>query len=238
MHYLVLPSITINVERPHAAFRTMSHHLLTPPTMLVPTVFFFFLITFWIAAYIFKTRVGAWAHAIVVEAMVEVIEEVVELAHQVAIEGIARCAPPPFFFIFLSPLTLPRANAELVVIATRIPTDPNAMEFHHVGDAFVCLVSIFGKIVTLGVMIHVLKYMVCFFFFSLNPSLTVCYVACRFSPERAHLGDDRIAPHGNSGSADNDDNDDNSDPPTRTCKWQQQRWRQWQCMCDDNGSSK
>ena len=73
--------------------------------------------------------------------------------------------PPPFFFIFLSPLTLPRANAELVVIATGIPTDPNAMEFRHMGDAFVRLISIFGKIVTLSIMIHVLKYMVCFFFF-------------------------------------------------------------------------
>jgi len=102
MHYLVLLSITINVERPCAAFRTTSHHLLTPPTMLVPTIFFFFLITFWIAAYIFETHVGAWAHAIVVEAAVEVIEEVVKLAHQVAVEGIARCAPPPFFYFSLS----------------------------------------------------------------------------------------------------------------------------------------
>jgi len=73
--------------------------------------------------------------------------------------------PPPFFFIFLSLLTLSRANAELVVIATGIPTDPNTIEFHHVGDAFVRLVSIFGKIITLSVVIHVLKYMVCFFFF-------------------------------------------------------------------------
>jgi len=39
---------------------------------------------------------------IVVEATVEVIKEVVELAHQVAIKGIARCAPPPFFFFFFS----------------------------------------------------------------------------------------------------------------------------------------
>jgi len=68
--------------------------------MLIPTVFFFFLIAFWIAAYIFKMRVGAWAHTIVVEATVEVIEEVVKLAHQVAVEGIARCAPPPFFLFF------------------------------------------------------------------------------------------------------------------------------------------
>jgi len=219
MHYLVLPSITVNVECLHATFRTMSHHLLTPPTMLIPTIFFFFLIAFWIAAYIFETRVGAWAHAIVVEATVEVIKEVIELAHQVAIKGIARCAPPPFFFFFLSLLTLPRANAELVVIATGIPTDPNTMEFHCVGDTFVRLVLIFGKIVTLGIMIHVLKYVVCFFF-SLNPSLTVCYVACCFSPEHTHLGDDRIALHGDGGSADNDNNDNNGDPPTRTCKWQ------------------
>ena len=227
MHYLVLLSITVNVEHPCTAFRTTSHHLLTPPTMLVPTFFFFFLIAFWIAAYIFKTCIGAWAHVIVVEAVVEVIEEVVKLAHQVAIKGIARCAPPPpFFFFFLSPLTLPRANAELVVIATGIPTDPNTMEFRCMGDAFMHLVSIFGKIVTLGIVIHVLKYVVCFFFFSLNPSLTVCYVACRFSPECAHLGDDGIAPHGDSSSADdnndddNDDDDDNGDPPTRTCKRQ------------------
>jgi len=133
--------------------------------------------------------------------------------------------PPPFFFIFLSLLTLPRANAELVVIATRIPTDPNAMEFCYVGDAFVCLVSIFSKIITLGIMIRVLKYVVCFFFFSLNPLLTMCYVACCFSPKCAHLGDNGIALHGNGGSADNDnddddDDDDNGDPPTRTCKWQ------------------
>jgi len=100
MHYLVLPSITINVKCPRAAFQTMSHHLLTPPTMLVPTVFFFFLIAFWIAAYIFEMHVGAWAHMIVVEAAVEVIKEVVELAHQVAIKGIVRCAPPPFFLFF------------------------------------------------------------------------------------------------------------------------------------------
>jgi len=168
MHYLVLLSITVNIKHPHAAFRTTSHHLLTPPTMLIPTVFFFFLITFWIAAYIFETRIGAWAHVIVVEATVEVIEEVIELAYQVAVEGIARCAPPPFFFIFLSPLTLPRANAELVVIATRIPTDPNAMEFRCMGDTFVHLVSIFGKIVTLSIVICVLKYVVCFFFFFLK----------------------------------------------------------------------
>jgi len=167
MHYLVLPSITVNVECPRATFQTMSHHLLTPPTMLVPTIFFFFLIAFWIAAYIFEMHIGTWAHAIVVEAMVEVIEKVVELAHQVAIEGIARYAPPPFF-IFLSPLTLPRANAELVVVATGIPTDPNAMEFCCVGDAFVHLVLIFGKIVTLSVVICVLKYVVCFFFFFLK----------------------------------------------------------------------
>jgi len=70
-----------------------------------------------------------------------------------------------------------------------------------------------------------------FFFFSLNPSLTVCYIACCFSPECAHLGDDGIAPHGNGSSADDNDdnngdnNDDNSDPPTRTYKWQQQQWR-------------
>jgi len=102
MHYLVLPSITVNVKRPCAAFRTTSHHLLTPPTMLVPTIFFFFLIAFWIAAYIFETRVGAWAHAIVVEAAVEVIKEVVELAHQVAIKGIARCTPPLLFYFSLS----------------------------------------------------------------------------------------------------------------------------------------
>ena len=101
MHYLVLPSITINVKRLRATFQTMSHHLLTPPTMLVPTIFFFFLITFWIAAYIFKMRIGAWAHTIVVEAIVEVIKEVIKLAHQVTIEGIARYAPPPFFFFFL-----------------------------------------------------------------------------------------------------------------------------------------
>jgi len=101
MHYLVLPSITINVERLRAAFRTTSHHLLTPPTMLVPTIFFFFLIAFWIVAYIFETHVGAWAHMIVVEATVEVIKEVVKLAHQVAVEGIARCAPPFFFFFSL-----------------------------------------------------------------------------------------------------------------------------------------
>ena len=168
MHYLVLPSITVNIERPHATFQTMSHHLLTPPTMLVPTIFFFFLIAFWIAAYIFEMHVGAWAQAIVVEAAVEVIKEVIELAHQVAIKGIARCAPPPFFFFFLSPLTLPRANTELVVVATRIPTDPNAMEFRCVGDAFMRLVSIFGKIVTLSVVIRVLKYVVCFFFFFLK----------------------------------------------------------------------
>ena len=68
--------------------------------MLVPTNVFFFLVAFWIAAYIFKTCVGAWAHMIVVEATVEVIEEVVKLAHQVAVEGIARCAPPPFFIYF------------------------------------------------------------------------------------------------------------------------------------------
>jgi len=132
--------------------------------------------------------------------------------------------PPPLFFFFLSPLTLPRANTELVVVATRIPTDPNAMEFHCVGDAFVHLVSIFGKIVTLGVVICVLKYVVCFFFFSLNPSLTVCYIVCRFSPECAHLGDNGIAPHGDGGSADDNDNDDNNDnngdPPTRTCERQ------------------
>jgi len=193
MHYLVLPSITVNIEHLRTTFQTTSHHLLTPPTMLVPTIFFFFLIAFWIAAYIFETHIGAWAHMIVVEAVVEVIKEVVELAHQVAVEGIARCAPPPFF-IFLSLLTLPRANAELVVVATRIPTDPNAMEFRRMGDAFVHLVSIFGKIITLGIVIHVLKYVVCFFFFSLNPSLTVCYVACCFSPEHTHLGNDR-SPH-------------------------------------------
>jgi len=39
------------------------------------------------------------------------------------------------------------------------------MEFRHMGDAFVRLVSIFSKIVTLGIMIRVLKYVVCFFFF-------------------------------------------------------------------------
>jgi len=78
----------------------MSHHLLTPPTMLVPTIFFFFLIAFWIVAYIFEMRVGAWAHTIVVEAAVEVIEEVVKLAHQVTVKGIARCAPPLFFLFF------------------------------------------------------------------------------------------------------------------------------------------
>jgi len=44
--------------------------------------------------------IGTWAHAIVVEATVEVIEEVIKLAHQVAIKGIARCAPPPFFLFF------------------------------------------------------------------------------------------------------------------------------------------
>jgi len=102
MHYLVLPSITINVKRPCAAFQTTSHHLLTLPTMLVPTIFFFFLITFWIVAYIFEMHVGAWAHAIVVEATVEIIKEVVELAHQVAIKGIARCTPPLFFYFSLS----------------------------------------------------------------------------------------------------------------------------------------
>jgi len=124
------------------------------------------------------------------------------------------------------------------------------MEFCHVGDIFMRLVLIFGKIVTLSIVICVLKYVVCFFF-SLNPSLTVCYVACCFSPKCAHLGDDRIAPHGNSSSADNDDNnnndnnnndnnnnDDNSDPPTRTCKQQQQQRRQWQHMCDNDGSGK
>jgi len=101
------------------------------------------------------------------------------------------------------------------------------MEFRCVGDAFMCLVSIFSKIVTLGIMICVLKYVVCFFFFSLNPLLTVCYVVCRFSPEHAHLGNDRITPHGDGGSADNNNNnnnnnddDNNGDPPTRTCKWQ------------------
>jgi len=72
---------------------------------------------------------------------------------------------PPFFFFFLSLLTLPRANTELVVVATGIPTDPNAIEFRRMGDAFVRLVSIFGKIVTLGIVICVLKYVVCFFFF-------------------------------------------------------------------------
>ena len=113
-------------------------------------------------------HIGAWAHMIVVEAAVEVIEKVVKLAHQVAIEGIARCTPPPFFFIFLSLLTLPRANAELVVVATRIPIDPNAMEFRCMGDAFVRLVLIFSKIVTLGIVICVLKYVVCFFFFFLK----------------------------------------------------------------------
>ena len=68
--------------------------------MLVPTIFFFFLIAFWIVAYIFEMRVGAWAHTIVVEAAVEVIEEVVKLAHQVTVKGIARCAPPLFFLFF------------------------------------------------------------------------------------------------------------------------------------------
>ena len=116
-------------------------------------------------AYIFEMCVGTWAHTIVVEAAVEVIEEVIKLAHQVTVEGIVRCAPPLFFLIFLSLLTLPRANAELVVVTTGIPTDPNTMEFCCMGDAFVRLISIFSKIVTLGVVIHVLKYVVCFFFF-------------------------------------------------------------------------
>jgi len=64
--------------------------------------FFFFLIAFWIAAYIFEMHIGAWAHAIVVEATVEVIKEVIKLAHQVAVKGIERCAPPLFFYFSLS----------------------------------------------------------------------------------------------------------------------------------------
>ena len=66
-----------------------------------------------------------------------------------------------------------------------------------------------------------------FFFFSLNPLLTVCYIACRFGPERAYLGDDGSAPHGDGGSTDDNDNgdDDNGDPPTRTCERQRQRRR-------------
>jgi len=48
--------------------------------------------------------------------------------------------------------------------SARIPTDPNAMEFRRMGDAFMRLVLIFGKIVTLSIVISVLKYVVCFFF--------------------------------------------------------------------------
>ena len=74
---------------------------------------FFFQIAFWVGQYvvahIIVTRAGAWAHAILVWAAVEVFEEVVEVAHQVteefvevahqvAVEGVVRCAP--LFFPF------------------------------------------------------------------------------------------------------------------------------------------
>lgn len=91
MHYLVLPSITVNVERPRAAFRTTSHHPPRPLTMLVSNLFLFVEIAFlFVVAYIIVTRAGAWAHAIGVGAAVEVVEEVVEevvgRAHQVVEE--------------------------------------------------------------------------------------------------------------------------------------------------------
>jgi len=87
-------------------------------------------------AYIFKTHVGARAHTIVVEAAVEVIKEVIKLAYQVTIKGIARCAPPPLFFIFLSPLTLPRANAELVMVRPLCQIELGISEFRDPGQDY------------------------------------------------------------------------------------------------------
>lgn len=74
---------------------------------------------------------------------------------------------PPFFSLLpiLAMLTLPRANARFIAVANGIPSDLNGFYFRRVGGAFVRLVLIAGRIITLGAVIRGLENAVCFFFF-------------------------------------------------------------------------